>query len=129
LPTYRCRNGPQDAINGEVARSDLQDGGDGLQCSSGSGGGDDGWPSTKQQLDRGGLDSMRRWHELGRLWQLGFGWQRHQVKLLFIGGRVQRGVLGLKANSILSLSFKLMRFARISERGFLDTTSVSILAL
>jgi hypothetical protein len=52
-------------VDGEAARSILEDGVCGLQCSSGSGsgssgGGDDGWPSSMQQLDSGGLDLTGR---------------------------------------------------------------------
>jgi hypothetical protein len=52
-------------VDGEAARSVLEDVVRGLQCSSGSGsgssgGGDDGWPSSKQQLDSGGLDLTGR---------------------------------------------------------------------
>jgi hypothetical protein len=50
-------------------------------------------------------------------------------KLLFMGGRVRRREFGLQADSILSLSSKLMKFTRILQRGSLDTVSILILAV
>jgi hypothetical protein len=45
--------------------------------------------SFQWRLNSGGLDSTGQQRKLGQLWQLGFGWQRHWVKVLFIGGRVR----------------------------------------
>jgi hypothetical protein len=77
LPNYRSGNGSHEAGSGEAARSALEDGEGGLWCSFGSGdgsggGGDDGWPFSMHQLDTGGLNTVGRWCELGRLWRLGF---------------------------------------------------------
>jgi hypothetical protein len=44
--------------------------------------------SFQRRLNSGGLDSTGQHRKLGQLWRLGFGWQRHWVKVLFIGGRV-----------------------------------------
>jgi hypothetical protein len=77
LPTYRCRNGSQEEVDGEAARSVHEDGGGGLCCKSGSGGNsDDGRSSSRQQLDVWCLDSAGWRRELRQLWRLGFrGWK------------------------------------------------------
>jgi hypothetical protein len=97
LPTYRSGNGSREAGDGKVARSALKDGEGGLRCRSGSdgssvGGGDDGWPSSMQQLGLGGLDSVGRRYELKRL---GFRGPKMLGKASIYRGRFQRGVLGL----------------------------------
>jgi hypothetical protein len=61
LPTYRCGNGSREAVDGETARSVLEDDGGSFWCSSSSGdgfgnGGVDGVPSFKRRLDSRGLD-------------------------------------------------------------------------
>jgi hypothetical protein len=100
LPTYRGVNGSREASDGEAAWSMLEVGEGALRCSFGTdgssgSGGDDGWPSCKQQLGSGGLDSVGRWHELKRLWRLGFGWKKMLGKASIYRGRVQCAVLGL----------------------------------
>jgi hypothetical protein len=76
LPTYHCKNGSREAVDGEVTWSVLEDGEGGLQCKSGSGDGfgdssDDRRSLSKQQLDTGCLGLVGQWRKLGRL---GFGW-------------------------------------------------------
>jgi hypothetical protein len=106
LPTYRGGNRSREAVDGEVARSVLEDDGGSFQCSSGSGngfgnGGDDEGPSFQRRLYSGGLDSAGRQRKLGWLWRLWFGWQRCRVKLHFIGEG--SGVGSLDSRLILSL--------------------------
>jgi hypothetical protein len=78
LPTYHCRNGSREAVDGEAARSVLEDGEGGLQCKFGSGDSFYGYngdrrSSSRPQLDVGCLGSVSQQRSSGSYGGYGLG--------------------------------------------------------
>jgi hypothetical protein len=134
LPTYRGGNDREKAGDEKATRAAFNGGGDSVRWHSGSkdssdGGGIGGGSSSKRRIGTGGFGvaARPRWRDSAmatRVWMA-----TTLAKAPIYRGRVRHRELGLQVDSIPSLSSKSMKFAQISQRGFLDTGSVLILAV